>query len=264
MNIFWREFKASLKSLIIWSVIVILFNMVGFSKFSAYYGNPEMLAILDSMPPAMLDAMSMRAFNLTTVMGFFGVMFVYFSLMLSIAAAMWGSDVISKEERDKTVEFALTLPVTRGRVVLAKTAAVLLDCILLLLVTWGITLFSASRYQPESGFTSFVSISMLAFFILQLVFLAIGVLLGCVLKQYRRASSIAVAVILVTYFLSVFSGLSDKVEFLKYFSPFKYFDAALMMNESRLEMTFVLLSAAIVVASLVGGYFAYIKRDLYI
>jgi ABC-2 type transport system permease protein len=103
---------------------VILFNVVGFSKFSAYYGNPEMLAILDSMPPALLDAMTMRAFNLTTVTGFFGVMFVYFALMLSIAAAMWGSDVISKEERDKTVEFALTLPVTRGRVVLAKTAAV--------------------------------------------------------------------------------------------------------------------------------------------
>jgi len=264
MNIFWREFKASFKSLIIWSVIVILFNVVGFSKFSAYYGNPEMLAILDSMPPALLDAMAMRAFNLTTITGFFGVMFVYFALMLSIAAAMWGSDVISKEERDKTVEFALTLPVTRGKVVLSKTAAVLLDCILLLMVTWGITLVSANKYQPESGFISFVSISMLAFFILQLVFLAIGVMLGCVLKQYRRASSIAVAVILVTYFFSVISGLSDKVEFLKYFSPFKYFDPALLLNESRLDLTFILLSAGIVVASLVGGYFAYSKRDLYI
>jgi len=264
MNIFWREFKASFKSLIIWSVIVIVFNVVGFSKFTAYYGNPEMLAILDSMPPAVMDALSMRAFNLTTLTGFFGVMFVYFALMLSIAAAMWGSDAISKEERDKTVEFALTLPVTRGRVVFSKTAAALLDCILLLLVTWGITLVSSSKYAPESGFTSFVSISMLAFFILQLVFLAIGVLLGCTLKQYRRASSIAVAVILVTYFFSVISGLSDKVEFLKYFSPFKYFDPAMLLNESRFDLTFVLLSAGIVVASLVGGYFAYSKRDLYI
>ena len=49
-------------------------------------------------------------------------MFTYFVLMVSISAAMWGSDIISKEERDKTVEFALTLPVTRGRVVTAKTA----------------------------------------------------------------------------------------------------------------------------------------------
>ena len=56
-------------------------------------------------------------------------MFTYFALMLSIAAAMWGSDIISKEERDKTVEFSLTLPVTRSRLVTAKALAALVNCI---------------------------------------------------------------------------------------------------------------------------------------
>ncbi len=60
MNIFVRELKANLKSLLIWGVIVILFVMVGVSKFSAYYNNPEMLAILDAMPPAMLAAFNLR------------------------------------------------------------------------------------------------------------------------------------------------------------------------------------------------------------
>lgn len=137
MNIFLREVKANLKSLLIWSVIVALFIMVGVSKFQAYYGNPEMLKILDAMPPALLAAFSMDAFNLTTVSGFYGLMFSYYALILAIAAAMWGSDIISKEERDKTVEFSLTLPVTRSRVVTAKALAALVNCILLLLVTWG-------------------------------------------------------------------------------------------------------------------------------
>ena len=61
MNIFLRELRANLKSLIIWSFIVVLFVAVGFSKFSAYYENPELLAILDTMPAAMLEA-----FNLTS------------------------------------------------------------------------------------------------------------------------------------------------------------------------------------------------------
>ena len=74
-----------------------------------------MLKMLDSMPPAMLDALSMRAFNLTTFSGFYGIMFIYFGLMGAIAAAMWGSDIISKEERDKTVEFSLVLPVSRSQ-----------------------------------------------------------------------------------------------------------------------------------------------------
>jgi len=103
MNIFVRELKANFRSLIIWSVIVILLVVEALTEFSAFVGNPDMLAVLDSMPQALLDAFTMQAFNLTTITGFFGVMFTYLALILSIAAAMWGSDIISKEERDKTV-----------------------------------------------------------------------------------------------------------------------------------------------------------------
>ena len=67
MNIFLRELKANFKSLLIWSVIIALMIMMAVAKFSAFAGDPEMLKMLDSMPPALLDALSMRAFNLTTV-----------------------------------------------------------------------------------------------------------------------------------------------------------------------------------------------------
>ena len=264
MNIFVRELKANLRSLIIWAVIVVLFVTVGVSKFSAYYENPEMLAILDEMPQAMLAAFSIQAFNLTTVTGFFGLMFTYFALLLSIAAAMWGSDIITKEERDKTVEYSLTLPVTRSRLVTAKALAALVNCIALLLITWAASLVSASPYQPDSEFYGFLRLSMLALFIMQLIFLAIGILLGCAMKRYKRAGAVAIALLLGTYFLSVISSLSKDLEFLKYFTPFKYFDAGILARESRLDLTFVGLSLAIIVASMVGAYVTYARRDLYI
>lgn len=264
MNIFLRELKANLRSLLIWGVIVILFVTVGVSKFSAYYENPEMLAILDSMPPAMLAAFNFGAFNLTTLSGFFGLMFTYFALLLSIAAAMWGSDIISKEERDKTVEFSLTLPVTRSRLVTAKALAALVNCLGLLLITWAASLASAAQYGPDSEFFGFLGLCMLALFVMQLIFLAIGIFLGCAMKRYKRASSVAVSLLLGTYFLSVIAGLHPDLEFLKYFSPFKYFDAGLLLRESRLDLTFVGLSLAIILVSIVGAYLTYAKRDLYI
>jgi ABC-2 type transport system permease protein len=264
MNIFVRELKANLRSLLIWGVIVILFVTIGISKFSAYYNNPEMLAILDEMPPALLSAFNMQAFNLTTLSGFFGVMFTYFALILSIAAAMWGSDIISKEERDKTVEFSLTLPVTRSRLVTAKTLAALVNCIGLLLITWGASLASAASYLPEAGFQSFLALCLLALFIIQLIFLAVGIFLGCAMKRYKRASSVAVSLLLGTYFLSVISGLNKNLEFLKYFSPFKYFDAGMLLRESRMDVTFVCLSLAIILVSMAGAYLTYTRRDLYI
>ena len=264
MNIFLRELRANLKSLLIWSGIVILFNVVGVAKFSAYYGNPDLLAILDTMPKAMLDAMNVTAFNLTTITGFFGIMYVYFALILTIAAAMWGSDIISKEERDKTVEFSLTLPVTRTRLVLAKTAVVIVNAIILLLVTWGITLFSAAKYNPDSEFYRFVAQSTLAFFILQMIFIAIGVFLGCAIKQHKRAGSLAVSLILVTYFISIITGLNKDLDFLKYLSPFKYFDPGTLLHESRLETPYIWLSIAIILVSFAGALWTYSKRDLYI
>jgi ABC-2 type transport system permease protein len=264
MNIFFRELRANFKSLIIWSVIAILFTVVGFSKFSAYYNNPEMSAILDDFPPAMTEALNLKAFNLTTVTGFFGIMFAYYALLLSIAATMWGSDIISKEERDKTVEFALTLPVTRQKLVTAKTMTALVNCIGLILITSGIMLVMAQKYQPDREFYNFMFFGMLALFIVQMIFLAVGIFLGCAMKQYKRAGSIAVSLLLGTYFLSIISSLNKNLEFLKYFSPFKYFDPVKLLHESKIDIPFIGLSAAIIAVSLVGAYLTYAKRDLYI
>ncbi len=264
MNIFQRELKANLRSLITWGVILVLFTVVGLSKFSAYEGNPELVAILDSMPSAVIEAFQFRAFNLTTVTGFFGIMFSWLALLLSIAAAMWGSGIITKEERDKTVEFALTLPVTREGVVTSKALAALINCVVLQVITGGATLLGVMQYQPGREFYEFFALSMVALFIIQMVFLAVGLLLGCAIKRYRVVGSLTVSIILVTYFISIISALDEDLEFLKYFSPFTYFNPATLLNESKIDLSFVVLSLAIIAVSVFFAYISYSRRDLYI
>ena len=264
MNIFSHELKGNIKSLIIWSVIILFFVLVGFAKFSAFANNPEMVAILDSVPKGMLDALSLNAFNLTTVTGFYGIMFMYYSLMLAIAAALWGSDFISKEERDKTVEFALTMPVTRSKVVTGKTLAAVISCIILNLVTMAATFVAAQTYNPDNKFYTFVLLCNVAMFIIQLVFLALGIFLGCAMKYYRRANSTAVSILLVTFFLYIIAGIDKNLSFIKYFSPFKYFDPLELLHESRIDPVFVLLSFGIIVVLMIAAYLTYQKRDLYI
>jgi ABC-2 type transport system permease protein len=264
MNIFLHELKANLKSLLIWSAIIILLIFMTVAKYSAFAGDPEMLKMLDSMPPALLDALSMRGFNLTTISGFYGVMFIYFGLMAAIAAAMWGSDSISKEERDKTVEFSLVLPVTRSRVVTAKGLAALVNCIAFVLVTWVVSLVAVQSFKPDQAFYKFLALEMEAMFVVELIFLAIGLLLGCAMKQYKLSGSTAVAIILATYFMSIMAVMNEKLDFLKYFTPFKYFDARELFRTGRMDVTYLLLSAAIIVVSVIAAYWIYNRRDLYI
>jgi ABC-2 type transport system permease protein len=264
MNIFLRELKANLKSLLIWSAIIMLLIFMAVTKYSAFAGDPEMLKMLDSMPPALLDALSMRAFNLTTISGFYGVMFIYFGLMAAIAASMWGSDIISKEERDKTVEFSLVLPVTRSRVITAKGLAALVNCIAFVLITWVVSLVAVQSYNPDQAFYNFLALEMQAMFVIELIFLAIGLLLGCAMKQYKRSGSTAVAIILTTYFMSIMAVMNEKLDFLKYFTPFKYFDAGELFRSGKMDGTYLLISAAIIVVSVIAAYWIYNRRDLYI
>jgi ABC-2 type transport system permease protein len=264
MNIFLRELRANLKSLIIWSVIMGLLILVGTAKFSAFYNNPDSLKIVDSMPPAMLDALNMRAFNLTTVTGFYGIMFIYFGLLGAIAAAMWASDIISKEERDKTVEFSLVLPVSRSRVITAKALAALVNCIVFVAITWIFSLLSVRAYKPEAGFGTFLRLEMEGMFAIEMIFLALGLLLGCAMKQYKLSGSVALGIILATYMLSVFAGMKTEWDALKYLTPFKYFDAAEFLRTGALSGGYVLLSAAIVVVCVAAAYLFYNRRDLYI
>jgi ABC-2 type transport system permease protein len=264
LNILIRELKANFKSLVIWSVIISLLITLAGAKYSAFAGDAQMLAMLDSMPPAMLDALNMRGFNLTTLSGFYGVMFIYFALLGAIAAAMWGSDMISKEERDKTVEFSLVLPVSRNRVVTAKSLAALINCMAFVLTTWGVSLVAVRSSNPDQAFYDLLALEMQAMFVIELIFLAFGLLLGCAMKQYKRSASTAVGIILATYLISILSVMQEKLDFLKYVTPFRYFDAGDLLRNGRLESMYLLLSAAIIVICVAGAYLAYGRRDLYI
>jgi ABC-2 type transport system permease protein len=264
MNIFLRELKASRKSLLIWCGVMLMLVFIGTAKFSAFYNDTSMLAMVDAMPKAIVDAMSLRAFNLTTLDGFYGLMFIYFGVMGAIAAAMWASDSISKEERDKTVEFSLVLPVSRSRVITAKVLAALVNCILFVLLTWAASILAVRSYNPDRAFYDFLALEMQAMFIIELIFLAVGLLLGCAMKRYKLAGSTAVAIILVAYFLSIMSGMQSNLDFLKYFTPFKYYDAGELFRTGRLDGLYLLISAGIILVSVAAAYWVYNKRDLYI
>ena len=140
----------------------------------------------------------------------------------------------------------------------------MVNCLVFVLVTWGVSALAVQSYKPDQAFNNYLVLEMEAMFLLELVFLAIGLLLGCAMKQYKIAGSVAVSIILVAYFLSIMAGLQSNLDFLKYFTPFKYFDAAQLLKTGRLDVPFLLLSAGIIVICMVAAYWTYNKRDLYI
>jgi len=65
-----------------------------------------------------------------------------------------------------------------------------------------------------------------------------------------------------TFLLFYVVNLNASLEFLKYFTPFKYFEAGTLMADGALDPIFVVLSVAIIAAAIVGTYRFYSARDL--
>ena len=265
MNIFLRELKANFRSLVFWSLFAIFFIYMGVSKFAAFTAtDSDIMAMMKDIPPSVMTALSLNSFNLTTLTGFYGVMYSYFALMASIFAVLLGNGIIAKEERDKTVEFSLTLPIPRHRLITAKSAAALVNCVIFTLVIWGDSLAISTAYDPGPNFYKFLALMMVGLFIIELIFLAFGVLLGAAMKEYKRSGSVAVSLLFGTFVLSIISALSEQLDFLKYFSPFRYIDPLKLLNESKFDPVYVVLASVIVVVCMAGAYLTYQRRDLYI
>ena len=119
-------------------------------------------------------------------------------------------------------------------------------------------------FSPDQAFYDFLALEMLAMFFIALIFLAMGLLLGCSMKRYKLSGSTAVGIILLAYFLSIITAMNKDLDWLKYFTPFKYFDAGELLHTGQLDGGFLLLSAGIIVVCVAAAYWFYNKRDLYI
>ena len=262
MNIFIRELKAHRKSLIIWSISILFMIVSAMGKFSAYVEAGQSInELFANIPKTIKAVLGMGNFDLTKASGFYGMFYLYILLMATIHASMLGANIISKEERDKTTEFLMVKPVSRTKIITAKLLAALFNIIVFNIVTLVLSITIVGKYANGEQIAQKIFILMIGMFILQLVFLSIGTGIAAVSRNPKTAPSIATAVLLVSFVLSSAISMNSKLEGFRYITPFKYFEAEMLLN-AGIQPVYVILSFFINVAMVWVTYAFYKKRDL--
>lgn len=264
MNIVKRELKANLKSMIIWGIAIALLVTVWMIEFESFSNNPAINDFMDSLPKGILDVVGMSDLVLTSLSGFISGILLYLYLLLGIHAVLLGSSIISKEERDKTAEYLFTLPISRKKIIMNKTISAIMILFILNIVTLGTTLLSTMSYNKEEGFYKFIALLFIAIFIIQLIFLSIGMLVSSINKKYKKSGNISVSILIIMFLISSLINMVDNLDFLKYITPFKYFDGSHILNYGNLEPIFVIISLLLIICGIGGTFILYPKRDLYI
>lgn len=263
MALFLRELKRNGRSFMIWTLSLVGSSVLMMMLFPYMQSNmSEMMRnMTGSMPEGMINALNL-GLDFTKVLPFFAYLFQYLILFSGIYAMQLGAGILSREEGEKTIEFLLAKPVTRTGVITSKLA-----CMLSYLTVFNI-IFAAADYAAVRG-VSDQEFSMKLFLLmhigqllLQLVFALAGLLISVFVTRTATIYPLSVGVVLCMYFISVLSGISDKLESLKYFTPFEYTMPSDIIRSGRIEPVNWLIIAVVLLFCTAGTYVFYNRKDI--
>lgn len=263
MNIFLKELTAYRKGLLFWSIGMIALIGSSLAKLHGYGGSSQSVNdIFRQFPKTFQAIFGVLGFDLSTPAGYYGVTFSYIALMATVHAVLLGTDIIAKEERDRTSEFLFVKPLSRLQIISAKLGAGLVNLFLLNILTTIFSVILVNYLNDGPSITNTILILMSGLFFMQLLFFFVGTAIAAVNKKPKASASIATGVLLFTFIISVFISVNEGLDYLKYLSPFKYFDALNIITHHALDPIYVSLSVILLIALITTTYLAYSKRDL--
>lgn len=262
MIVFLRELKVHSKALLFWCLGVVLLIGSEMTEYTSFKGNGQ--AVVDLMaqfPKSVRAIFGLSGFDLTKASGYFGMLYMYIAVIAAVHAVLLGSDLIAKEERDKTTEFLYVKPISRVRVVSEKIASGVFNVFLLNIITFLSSFYFINRNSNGEPFIDDLITLMIGLFFLQLIFFFVGTAVAGFNKKPKTSGLISVSVLLLTFIIAVFVNVSEDLNWLSYYTPFKYFDAKNLMDNG-FSLIYLSISAIAVVVSIVVTYVCYNSRDL--
>lgn len=259
MAVFWHELRRGRLSLLIWTAAIAF--MLGVSIIIYPEMSAQMQAVTESFANmgSFSAAFGMDQLNFGEFIGYFAVECgETLGLGGGLFAAILGIGMLSGEERNRTAEYLLTHPVSRTSVALQKLAAMLAELVVL---NTANALFCAGCIVLIG---EKLSRSLLLLFAANLL---LQTELACVcfgISAFMRRGGLGVGLglTLALYFLSILSNITEKVEFLRFFTPFAYTQGAQIVRDGALDARYVCIGLGLTAAGLAAAFLKYRKKDI--
>ena len=259
-----REFKVNLKSFIIWTSILILLFLVVFLVYP-YIITDDTVKNLDEMmkvfPPELLKAFNMDITSINSAYGWLkseGFMFVL--LIIGFYSSILGTNILLKEENDKTIEYLGCVPITRNKILTNKIIVSIVYMISMVLIL-GLFNYIALLLSGEFNHLQYILLSITPIFIALPLF-SINLFISTFLHKTKKTIGISLGLVFIFYVLNVLSELSTKVEILKYFSIYTLADIRGVVLNVSINPINIIISLAITFIFITGSYIKYNKKEL--
>lgn len=263
MNIFLYELRSMRKSTIIWICALIGMAALYLSIYPSMAKDAEEFKnLLGNYPPAVRAMLGINLDYITSILGFYSMIFSFIALCGAIQAMNLGVSILSKENRERTADFLLVKPVSRSTIVSSKLLAAFTTIVITNVVFCIVsTILANSVKTADFSGKLFFMINLTLFFI-QLIFLGLGVVVSVFFKKLKSVLPISLGVVFGLYIIGALLAIG-KDDAARFISPFKYFDITYIIKNSSYEVSYLITSAIIVIVTIAASYIIYNKKDIH-
>lgn len=261
---FKREMKTNLKSFIIWTLILLGLFLLVFLVYPSISSSDNIKYLNDAMemfPEELLKAFNMDISTLDTAFGWLKTEgFVLLLLITGVYSSILASNILLKEESDKTIEYLNSLPTTRTKIVLNKIICGLIYIILMILI---VSIFNYVGLSLSGALDkkTYILLSITPLFSSIVIFGAC-LFISTFFHKTKKTFGISIGVVFASYFLNILSELSESTEFLKYFSIFTLADVRNVVVNSSINPLIIFLSLFITIIFIVLTIIHYNHKEL--
>ncbi len=265
-NLFFKEMRRNALSLILWMIVVSLLISGTMSIYGTFLENQsKVIGMMSLIPKGALQFKGISNLNnLVSVLGFYAVNNVIYMMVLgSIFAIVLSSNILLKEEYNKTAEYLLTRPLTRSEIYFSKLAVLFLHIFLLNLVA-ALAGFISVEIVKTGPFSIKAFFTLCTYtLLLNILFGTIGLFLSILVKRAKPITTFCIGIVLVFYFIYTLSKITDSVSAIGYVSPFKYVNVEAFRPGYALDLWHLAYFIGISMVLTGLSYRLYQRKDIY-
>lgn len=259
-----REMKINLKSFIIWMSIILGLFLLIYLVYPSII-NSDNIKMMDEMmklfPEELLKAFNMDISSMDTAYGYLKTEgFVFILLLTGVYSSIIGSNILLKEESDKTIEYLNTLPITRKSILKDKLICAF-TYILSMIIIIGLFNFICLMLSGEFNIKEFILLSITPIFSSLPIFV-ISLYISTFTHKTKKILGFSLGFVLIEYFLNILSEMNGVTEFFKYFSIYTLSDIRNVILNVNINPIMPMISLIITILFIVLTYVRYNKKEL--
>lgn len=259
MNVFLYELKTNFKALIIWSLCASLLIYVSFWEYGAT-SSLDMDALFAGFPPIINTLFGVSPLGVSDIIGYAALIIYYINFIGLAYALILGNKTIQKELDDKTSEFLFTKPITREKILFAKSAVDKIYLTLFNVICFGLTTVMmvniGSEDYTNNEIVKFMFLTYLGLLVLMLLTYFITLAANVMFNDKRISLAIGGAFIIYAYASGVAVLSFEKLNDYYFLSPWRFFSLDVIVTDGFSIILFVLC--------LLGAAIAYVLTSILI